>query len=66
MKNFLDENFLLETKTAEKVEIDNCKNCDVSDICFSEHQEMWKSIHLIDEYKIAMGDLEDLDEKNSI
>ena len=44
-----------------KIEIvDNCENCEVSDICFIEHQEMWSRQNLVEiskDYREVTGDV---------
>lgn len=58
-------NYSFSQRRGEKVdgpvsEEDNCKNCEVSDICFSDHQEMWTSKNLQTktlQYRMATHDL---------
>ena len=52
----------LQKKDSDIKTIDNCKNCEVSNICYTEHQEMWKSLALknkTEKYREATGDLEE-------
>lgn len=52
---------LLKTKIADIKEIDNCSNCEVKNICYKEHQELWSSAklkNLTEKYREATGDID--------
>lgn len=52
---------MLKTKVGEVKEVDNCTNCEVKNICYVEHQEMWSSVtlkNLSEKYREATGDVD--------
>ena len=50
------------TKDGPITEEDNCSSCEVANICYKDHQEMWKSIELQKktfQYRLATHDLDE-------